>query len=259
MWGRVLPLLEVGAGFHDELTGRENVYLLGAILGLSQREIEAAMPTIVEFAGVERHMDTPLKRYSSGMQARLSFATAICFPADIYVFDEVLAVVDDDFRDRASTRAATAQRRRATIIFMSHDLDLVTEVVHAPGCGSTRAGCGYVGSMEEVAAAYHAGVGAARGAVERLSVVGRARAGRGWRWTPVSCSAAPRGTRRDLRPVVRPPGVEAAALKSARCLGRARRASTTREIEAFPYAVRVDALCPRGCHAGQRWRARSAR
>src|SRR4051794_10098230 len=99
VWGRILPLLEVGAGFHDELTGRENVYLLGAILGLPRKQIVAEIPRIVDFAKVDRHLDTPMKRYSSGMRARLSFATAICFPADVYVFDEVLAVVDDEFRD----------------------------------------------------------------------------------------------------------------------------------------------------------------
>ncbi|MDX6667215.1 MAG: lipopolysaccharide transport system ATP-binding protein, partial [Solirubrobacteraceae bacterium] len=104
VWGRVLPLLEVGAGFHDELTGRENIYLLGAILGLRVTEIEAAIPRIVDFAGVHRHLDSPMKRYSSGMKARLSFSTAICFPADIYVFDEVLAVVDDDFRVKCAAK-----------------------------------------------------------------------------------------------------------------------------------------------------------
>src|SRR4051812_41995042 len=100
VWGRVLPLLEVGAGFHDELTGRENVQLLGAILGIPGRQVTGAIPGILDFAGVERPFDTPLKRYSSGMKARLSFATAISSPAEIYVFDEVLAVVDDDFRDQ---------------------------------------------------------------------------------------------------------------------------------------------------------------
>ena len=81
----------MGAGFHAELTGRENVELLGTILGLSAGTIRAEMDRIAEFAGVERHLDTPMKRYSTGMRARLSFATAICFPADIYVFDEMLA------------------------------------------------------------------------------------------------------------------------------------------------------------------------
>jgi lipopolysaccharide transport system ATP-binding protein len=128
VWGRVLPLLEVGTGFHLDLTGRENVDLLGTILGLSRREIEVELPRIVEFAGVGRHLETPLKRYSSGMQARLSFATAICFPADIYVFDEVLAVVDDDFRDQCVDELRRLNREGRTVIFMSHDLDLVRRV-----------------------------------------------------------------------------------------------------------------------------------
>src|SRR3954452_25501562 len=82
VWGRLVPLLEVGAGFHPELTGRENVVLFGTILGLRQAAIQTEIARIAEFAGVERHHDTPIKRSSSGMQARLSFATAICFPAD---------------------------------------------------------------------------------------------------------------------------------------------------------------------------------
>ena len=128
VWGRLIPLLEVGAGFHPELTGRENVELLGTILGLSAGAIRAEMDRIAEFAGVERHLDTPIKRYSTGMQARLSFATAVCFPADIYVFDEVLAVVDDSFRDQCAEELARLSGEGRTIIFMSHDLDLVKSV-----------------------------------------------------------------------------------------------------------------------------------
>ena len=82
-------------------------------------------PRIAAFAGVERHLDTPIKRYSSGMQARLSFATAICFPADIYIFDEVLAVVDDDFRERCARELAELNAQGRTVVFMSHDLELV--------------------------------------------------------------------------------------------------------------------------------------
>jgi lipopolysaccharide transport system ATP-binding protein len=151
--GSVLPLLEVGAGFHHELTGRQNVLLLGTILGLSPREIEAATPGIAAFAGLERHMETPIKRYSSGMQARLSFGVAMNFPADIYVFDEVLAVVDDDFRDRGARALRDLNAQGRTIIFMSHDLDLVRSLCDL---GMWLDG-GYVrliGPMEDVAAAY---------------------------------------------------------------------------------------------------------
>ncbi|MDX6665476.1 MAG: lipopolysaccharide transport system ATP-binding protein [Solirubrobacteraceae bacterium] len=158
IWGRILPLLEVGAGFHDELTGRENVFLLGAILGLGGRQIEESMKKIIAFAGtgVGRHIDSPMKRYSSGMKARLSFATAICFPADIYAFDEVLAVVDDDFRAQCATELASLHAAGKTILFMSHDLDLVVEMCSSgmwieDGC--VRA----TGAVADVAAAYRAG------------------------------------------------------------------------------------------------------
>jgi lipopolysaccharide transport system ATP-binding protein len=128
VWGRIVPLLEVGAGFHPELTGRENVALFGTILGLSGTAIRAEINRIADFAGIQRHLDTPLKRYSSGMQARLSFATAVCFPADTYVFDEVLAVVDDSFRGQCADELARLHRDGRTIIVMSHDLDLVRSV-----------------------------------------------------------------------------------------------------------------------------------
>jgi lipopolysaccharide transport system ATP-binding protein len=153
VWGRVLPLLEVGAGFHEELTGRENVSLLGAVLGLRRREIDAALPRIIEFAGVQRHIDTPLKRYSSGMKARLSFATAICFPADTYVFDEVLAVVDDDFRDACIKELEILNGVGRTIIFMSHDLSLVRSVCTS-GMWLEKGDVRLVGTMAEVADRY---------------------------------------------------------------------------------------------------------
>lgn len=156
IWGRVLPLLEVGAGFHDELTGRENVFLLGAILGLSVTQVRGALDAIVAFSGVERHIDTPMKRYSSGMKARLSFGTAICFPAETYVFDEVLAVVDEEFRNQCVAELQRLNAAGRTIIFMSHDLDLVTEVCRS-GMWLDKGKVRLVGSMQEVARAYHAG------------------------------------------------------------------------------------------------------
>jgi ABC-type polysaccharide/polyol phosphate transport system ATPase subunit len=156
VWGRVLPLLEVGAGFHDELTGRENIYLLGAILGLSADQIGASVDRIVDFAGVHRHLDTAMKRYSSGMKARLSFATAICFPADIYVFDEVLAVVDDDFRAQCNAELSTLNATGRTILFMSHDLDLVVDMC-STGMWIEQGHVRYLGAIEDVAAAYRSG------------------------------------------------------------------------------------------------------
>jgi lipopolysaccharide transport system ATP-binding protein len=156
VWGRVLPLLEVGAGFHDELTGRENVSLLGAILGLTRTQVAESLPQIVDFAGVVAHLDTPLKRYSSGMKARLSFATAICFPADIYVFDEVLAVVDDDFRSSCVEQLQALNASGKTIIFMSHDLELVRSSCRT-GMWLEQGEVQVVGNMDEVAAAYSGG------------------------------------------------------------------------------------------------------
>jgi ABC-type polysaccharide/polyol phosphate transport system ATPase subunit len=151
--GRLVPLLEIGAGFHPELTGRENVVLFGTILGLKRDAIQSEMGRIAEFAGVGRYLDTPLKRYSSGMQARLSFATAVCFPADTYVLDEVLAVVDDSFRDQCTEELRRLNREGRTIIFMSHDLTLITTVCSA-GLWLDRGKIRARGDIAEVATAY---------------------------------------------------------------------------------------------------------
>jgi ABC-type polysaccharide/polyol phosphate transport system ATPase subunit len=167
VWGRVLPLLEVGAGFHPELTGRENVSLLGTILGLRSEEIVREMPRIADFAGTERHLDTPLKRYSSGMQARLSFATAVCFPSDTYVFDEVLAVVDDAFRDQCIEELLRLHRQGRTIMFMSHDLDLITSACRN-GMWLDKGVVRVVGGIDDVASAY-VGSPEARHTPERAS------------------------------------------------------------------------------------------
>jgi ABC-type polysaccharide/polyol phosphate transport system ATPase subunit len=123
--GTVLPLLAVGAGFHIELTGRENSFLYGTILGLERSVIESKLEDIAAFAELERHFDTPLKRYSSGMQSRLCFAIAMLFPANIYCFDEVLAVVDGEFKDRCLREVRTLAAAGATVFFISHDLDQV--------------------------------------------------------------------------------------------------------------------------------------
>jgi lipopolysaccharide transport system ATP-binding protein len=127
--GRVLPLLDIGAGFHAELTGRENVVLFGTVLGLSRTEIRTALPTIADFGGIsEEHMATPVKRFSNGMRARLSFAIARSFPADIFIFDEVMAVVDDQFRSIAADHIKTLHEMGRTILFISHDLDQVRRI-----------------------------------------------------------------------------------------------------------------------------------
>ncbi|MDB4905218.1 MAG: teichoic acid export ATP-binding protein TagH [Gemmatimonadetes bacterium] len=123
--GRVGTLLEVGAGFHPELTGRDNVYLSGAILGMSRREIARQFDEIVEFSGIERFLDTPVKRYSSGMYLRLGFSVAAHLEADILVVDEVLAVGDAEFQQKCLGRMEEVAGNGRTVLFVSHNLAAV--------------------------------------------------------------------------------------------------------------------------------------
>jgi ABC-type polysaccharide/polyol phosphate transport system ATPase subunit len=120
--GRVVSLIELGAGFHPELTGRENVYLGGGLFGLTRREIDRTFDAIVEFAGVERLIDTPMKRYSSGLYARLGFAVAVYSRPDIVLVDEVLAVGDAAFRRRALESLRQLITDGKTVLFISHDM-----------------------------------------------------------------------------------------------------------------------------------------
>jgi ABC-2 type transport system ATP-binding protein/lipopolysaccharide transport system ATP-binding protein len=130
--GRVTSLLEVGTGFHAELTGRENVYLNGAILGMSQKDIVRRFDDIVSFAGVERFIDTPIKRYSSGMYLRLAFSVAAHLEPDIMVVDEVLAVGDAEFQARCLKRMETAEQEGRTVVFVSHNLEAI--IALCPSC-----------------------------------------------------------------------------------------------------------------------------
>jgi ABC-type polysaccharide/polyol phosphate transport system ATPase subunit len=123
--GRVAALLEVGTGFHPELTGRENLFLNGAILGMSRRAMTRRFDDIVEFAGVQRFIDTPVKRYSSGMYLRLAFSVAAHIEPDILVVDEVLAVGDAEFQAKCLGRMHSAEREGRTVVFVSHSLDAV--------------------------------------------------------------------------------------------------------------------------------------
>ncbi len=120
--GRVGSLLEVGTGFHPELTGRENVFLNGAILGMRRDEIRERFDEIVEFAEIERFLDTPVKRYSSGMQVRLAFAVAAHLEPEILLVDEVLAVGDAAFQRKSLAKMAEVARAGSTVIFVSHNL-----------------------------------------------------------------------------------------------------------------------------------------
>jgi homopolymeric O-antigen transport system ATP-binding protein len=123
--GSVRTLLEVGTGFHPELTGRENMYLSGAILGMSRREIEKKFDTIVAFSGVERFIDTPLKHYSTGMQMRLAFAVAAHLEPDILLVDEVLAVGDLEFQKKCLGKMEEVSGSGRTILFVSHQLNQI--------------------------------------------------------------------------------------------------------------------------------------
>lgn len=123
--GRVSSLLEVGTGFHDELTGRENVFLNGSILGMKRREIVAKLDEIVEFAGVERFIDTPIKRYSSGMKLRLGFAVAAHLDPDVLFVDEVLAVGDADFQKKCIEAMDDMSTGGRTVLFVSHNMAAV--------------------------------------------------------------------------------------------------------------------------------------
>jgi homopolymeric O-antigen transport system ATP-binding protein len=123
--GRVGSLLEVGTGFHPELTGRENILLNGTILGMRRAEIVGHFDEIVEFSGVERFLDTPVKRYSSGMQVRLAFAVAAYLQPEILLVDEVLAVGDAEFQQKCLGKMQDVTRRGRTVIFVSHNLAAV--------------------------------------------------------------------------------------------------------------------------------------
>lgn len=128
--GRVSSMLEVGTGFHPDLTGRENVYLNGAILGMSRKEIEAKFDAIIEFSGIEKFVDTPVKRYSSGMYVRLAFAVAAHLEPEILLVDEVLAVGDYDFQRRCMGKMTEVAGGGRTILFVSHNLAAIQRLCH---------------------------------------------------------------------------------------------------------------------------------
>ena len=122
----IASLLEVGTGFHPEMTGRENIFLNGAILGMTKKEISRKLDEIIEFSGCERYVDTPVKRYSSGMKVRLAFAVAAFLEPDILVVDEVLAVGDAEFQKKAigKMQDISSQAGR-TVLFVSHDMGAI--------------------------------------------------------------------------------------------------------------------------------------
>ena len=127
--GRIASLLEVGTGFHGDLSGRENIYLNGAIMGLRKWQIDRKLDEIIDFGGVEQYLDTPVKRYSSGMYVRLAFAVAAHLEPDILIVDEVLAVGDIDFQQKCLGKMhdSSAEKGR-TVLFVSHNMDSIKQL-----------------------------------------------------------------------------------------------------------------------------------
>jgi lipopolysaccharide transport system ATP-binding protein len=128
VYGRISSLLEVGTGFHPELSGRENVYLNGTILGMRKREVDRKFDEIVSFSGVEKFIDTPVKRYSSGMKVRLGFAVAAHLEPDILIIDEVLAVGDAEFQKKCLNKMEDVGRNGRTVLFVSHNMPAVARL-----------------------------------------------------------------------------------------------------------------------------------
>ncbi len=128
LYGRVASLLEIGTGFHPDLTGRENIYLNGAILGMKRREIRSRFDDIVAFAEVDRFLDTPVKRYSSGMFVRLAFAVAAHLDHEVLILDEVLSVGDLRFQEKCIGKFDEITKSGRTILFVSHSLASVTQL-----------------------------------------------------------------------------------------------------------------------------------
>lgn len=169
--GRVGSLLEVGTGFHPELTGRENVYMNGTILGMKRREIDAKFDEIVEFSGVEKFLDTPVKRYSSGMYVRLAFAVAAHLEPEVLLIDEVLAVGDAAFQKKCLGKMGEIAKGGRTILFVSHSMGAVRELCSR--CILLESGTvAMAGPVDEVVTRYF-GDRAARNRIEQADDPGK--------------------------------------------------------------------------------------
>lgn len=172
--GRISALLELGAGFHPELSGRDNIYLNGAILGMTRKQIDAALDRIVEFSGIEEFIDTPVKVYSSGMYVRLGFSIAVNLDPEILVVDEIVAVGDEEFQRRCFEHLHELHKRGVTIVFVTHSMPLVRQLCDRVAWldhGRLK----MLGGPGEVVDAYLAEINAAES--ERLEQADQAHAG----------------------------------------------------------------------------------
>ena len=194
--GRVGSLLEVGTGFHHELTGRENIFLNGAILGMTRAEIRQQFDEIVDFAGVERFLDTPVKRYSSGMYVRLAFAVAAHLSSEILIVDEVLAVGDQEFQQKCLGKMREVATDGRTVLLVSHNMAAVTSL-----CSRAvvlRAGrLVFVGDVDGAVAEYSSREGSRSSATCGTGAIDAAAA----RFAASACRSRPSGElTRSVRP-----------------------------------------------------------
>lgn len=154
--GTIGALIELGAGLHPELTGRENIFLYGAILGMKRKEVESKFDEIVDFSEIKNFLDMPIKRYSSGMYARLGFAVAVNMNPDILLIDEVLAVGDESFQRKCFRKMKELKKNNITIVFVSHNLDWIKLICNRAillDSGKIKAS----GAPEKIISIYHHG------------------------------------------------------------------------------------------------------
>jgi ABC-2 type transport system ATP-binding protein len=156
--GRIVPLLELGAGFDKEYTGRENIYLYGAMLGYSKSFIESKFDEIVEFSELEKFIDVPLKNYSSGMKSRLGFSVATVVDPEILILDEVLSVGDAKFRKKSEQKVLSMMKNGVTVLFVSHNLSQVKRLC-TKAMILDKGHMLAFGDIEPIAAQYEAMVG----------------------------------------------------------------------------------------------------
>jgi lipopolysaccharide transport system ATP-binding protein len=151
---RVGAIIELGVGFHPELTGKENIFLGASIHGLTRKEIHNIYDSIVEFSELQNFMDTPIKNYSSGMHARLGFALAVSFDPDVLLVDEVLAVGDEAFQQKCENQINKIRAQGKTIIFVSHSADAVKKICDR-ACVLDRGSMVFLGKTDEAIGHYH--------------------------------------------------------------------------------------------------------